>query len=198
MKFCPGCKADKNLSEFGKCKRNKDRLQYCCRSCKKERDAKNYIKHKLKIDEVNKKYYRDHRDKRLNYQNKYNIENREKINFYRFDRLRNDINFKLACRLRTRMNDAVKNNFKSGSSVRDLGCTIDYLKMYIESKFQEGMSWNNWSKDGWHIDHIKPLHEFDLSNREEYLKACHYTNLQPLWAKENLRKNGSTVINRRN
>ena len=70
----------------------------------------------------------------------------------------------------------------------DLGCTIPELKQYLESKFQEGMTWENWGVHGWHIDHIIPLSSFDLTCREQFLKVCHYTNLQPLWAKDNLSK----------
>jgi len=46
----------------------------------------------------------------------------------------------------------------------------------------------NWSHSGWHIDHIVPLAHFNLSDKEQLMKACHYTNLQPLWAEENFRK----------
>jgi hypothetical protein len=99
-----------------------------------------------------------------------------------------DINFKLKVILRSRLNSAIKNNQKIGSAVEDLGCSIEELKAHIESKFQDGMSWDNWSKDGWHIDHIVPLASFDLTNEEEFKKACHYTNLQPLWAEENYEK----------
>ena len=69
-----------------------------------------------------------------------------------------------------------------------MGCTEVELKTYLESKFQPGMSWDNYGRTGWHIDHIRPLSSFDLSNADEQARACHYTNLQPLWAKENLSK----------
>ena len=95
---------------------------------------------------------------------------------------------RLAHNLRARLRDSLKNNYKSGSAVKNLGCSLKELKAYLESKFQEGMCWDNWNINGWHIDHIKPLSSFDLSNKDQLLKACHYTNLQPLWAKDNLIK----------
>jgi hypothetical protein len=72
--------------------------------------------------------------------------------------------------------------------VTDLGCSIDELKTYLESKFELDMSWDNYGRKGWHIDHIVPLCKFDLSNKVELERACHYTNLQPLWANDNLAK----------
>jgi len=79
-------------------------------------------------------------------------------------------------------------HFKSGSGVKDLGCSIKDLKIYLEGKFKQGMSWNNWGTKGWHIDHIRPLSSFKLSERSNLLEACHYTNLQPLWAEDNILK----------
>ena len=74
-----------------------------------------------------------------------------------------------------------------------LGCTIPELKFYLEGKFQDGMSWSNWTYNGWHLDHIIPLSFFNLSKEDEFKKACHYTNLQPLWAKDNIRKSDKLV-----
>ena len=65
----------------------------------------------------------------------------------------------------------------------------DKIRYNIESKFQSGMTWENHSIHGWHLDHKIPLAAFDLSDYEQFKKACHYTNLQPLWANENLSKN---------
>lgn len=81
----------------------------------------------------------------------------------------------------------VRGKTKAGSSVKDLGCSIEFLKQYLESKFKSKMSWKNYGKK-WHVDHIKPLALFDLTKRRQFLKACHYTNLQPMWAKDNISK----------
>lgn len=99
---------------------------------------------------------------------------------------RKDPIIRLADNLRSRFNKAFKNNYKTGSAVQDLGCSIDELKLHLESKFADGMTWDNYGK--WHIDHIKPLNSFNLSDLEQLKIACHYTNLQPMWAKDNLKK----------
>jgi hypothetical protein len=111
---------------------------------------------------------------------------REKNSHYEAARKAIDIQFKLAFNLRRRLNRALKGNYKAGSAVRDLGCSVIELKTHLENQFQDDMSWENYGK--WHIDHIIPLNSFDLIDREQFLKACHYTNLQPLWARENLSK----------
>jgi hypothetical protein len=82
----------------------------------------------------------------------------------------------------------MKNHARSGSAVRDLGCTIPELRAHLEKQFQLNMTWKNHGLYGWHIDHIKPLVKFDLTNRDQFLQACNYTNLQPLWAAQNLCK----------
>lgn len=105
-------------------------------------------------------------------------------NYYK--RYKKDINYTLSVSLRNRTYIAIKNNQKVGSAVKDLGCSVNELKIYLKDKFIEGMTWNNWGK--WHIDHIKPLSKFDLSDRKQYLEAVNYSNLQPLWATDNLKK----------
>lgn len=99
-----------------------------------------------------------------------------------------NLEFRVKHSLRSRLNHALKNDQKTGSAVNDLGCSIAEFKVHIESLFQPGMAWSNYGRRGWHIDHIKPLARFKLSDSEELKKACHYTNLQPLWAKDNLSK----------
>ena len=83
---------------------------------------------------------------------------------------------------------AIKRGYKAGSAVDDLGCSVESFKSYIEGLLQPGMTWANYSPRGWHLDHKVPLASFDLTDREQFLKACHYTNLQPLWAVDNIKK----------
>lgn len=130
----------------------------------------------------------NNRDKKRVKDKIYQQINKHKKNSYVKNRKKTDIQFKLSCNLRSRLNSAIKGNYKAGSAVKDLGCSIQELKTYLESKFQPGMTWDNWTTDGWHIDHIKPLTSFDLTDRNQLLEVCHYTNLQPLWATDNLSK----------
>ena len=94
--------------------------------------------------------------------------------------------FRLAQNLRVRLVMAIRRG-RSASAVRDLGCSIEEFKAYLEAKFQPGMTWENYGS-AWHIDHIRPLGNYDLSNREILLQLVHYTNLQPLWAADNQKK----------
>ncbi len=103
----------------------------------------------------------------------------------------NAINSRIGKNLRGRLGQAVKHSYKTGSAVDDLGCTIDEFKIHIESQWLEGMTWENWARFGWHLDHIIPLSRFNLQDVVELKKACHYTNIQPLWWRDNISK-GST------
>ena len=133
-----------------------------------------------------RKYYLKNKEKLNASNSNYKKNNKESINQYYKERLKNDPSFKIAHNLRVRMKDIFKNNFKSGSAVKDLGCSIKDLKIHLEQQFQEGMNWDNYGS--WHIDHIKPLASYDLTQREQLLEACNYNNLQQLWAKDNLSK----------
>lgn len=144
--------------------------------------AKYYAANKEKLLVNQKIYYDTHKDDRKAYRE----ENKDKIAAYVRNRRRTDPQFRIADNLRRRLNKALKRNTRVGSAVRDLGCSIDFLKQYLEERFQSDMTWNNYGE--WEIDHIKPLSSFDLTDRDQLLQACHYTNLQPLWAEENARK----------
>lgn len=123
---------------------------------------------------------------------------------YQMKKKEDDVQYKAALTLRNRVLSAVKREIKlglhtkekrkAGSAVDDLCCTIPELIAHLESQFYpnpetgEVMTWENHGRCGWHIDHIKPLAIFDLTDRKQFLEVCHYTNLQPLWYKENISK----------
>lgn len=130
-----------------------------------------------RIKELQKNHYEKNKHKIIERNYRYAM-NRKKI----------DINYRLTITLRQRLNKALKGNYKNGSAVMDLGCSIKDFKSYIEAKFQPGMTWDNYGRAGWHIDHIKPISKFDLTNPVQFKQAVHYTNLQPLWAVDNIRK----------
>lgn len=176
-KQCSKCRNEKDLVEFTKSKTGKHGTESQCKVCRKK--SRNYENRRQYSREWNK-----------NNKNKVAVRKRA-THIYR---MKNDMLYRLKHRLRTRLASAISNNQKSGSAVSDLGCTIIELKQYLENQFIEGMSWNNHSREGWHIDHIQPLSSFNLADPEELKKAVHYTNLQPLWAKDNWSKSNKRPI----
>jgi len=184
MKLCIKCESYKNLKEFHNLKISKDGKQKYCKICRKiYYTNEEYKNHKRLLDKYS---YDLNKLQKLKYSKDYYKNNKDKVNKYYNTKRSLDINFKLKQNLRSRLNKALKNNYKSGSAVQDLGCSIEFLKYYLESKFQPGMSWENYGQ--WHIDHIKPLSKFNLQIRSELLEVCHYTNLQPLWKLDNISK----------
>ena len=118
-----------------------------------------------------------------------------KYNRYQ-ERRRTNPAFKIRCNLASRLYSALKGKPKSTTTMLLVGCDIEFLKGHLESKFKTGMTWENYGT--WHIDHIKPCALFDLLKSEEQKKCFHFSNLQPLWAKDNICKgmkyNESTLI----
>jgi hypothetical protein len=154
----------------------------------RERKRLDYIKNKEKVKAKQAQYRIEHRDEILARQKAYQRANRALINKTIKNRLKIDVNFKLREMIRCRIKTALARGSKSSTSEILTGCKIDFLRNYIESMFTDGMSWENHGISGWHIDHIIPCASFDLTDIEQQKKCFHYTNLQPLWAAENLRK----------
>ena len=98
-----------------------------------------------------------------------------------------NIPFKLLQMVKVGVYRASGKKVKKQEAMDLLECTFEEYQDYLESKFQPGMTWENHTRDGWHIDHILPLNESEIS-QEEKLKRLHYTNTQPLWAKDNINK----------
>lgn len=180
-KVCFTCQINKNAIDFDKDKRKEDGLAWECKSCRSIRNKQMYEINKEERKQKSNQYWRNNKEKcnkaRMKYQN-----NREKT----------DILYRLARRLRNRLYYALKRaHWKKGVPFNEyIGCTQEELKSHLEKQFTEGMSWDNWGigEDKWNIDHIIPL--ASAKTEEEITKLCHFTNLQPMWCIDNIRKGG--------
>lgn len=209
MKTCCTCKKLMSLDNFCKNKNTKDGHNIKCRSCNKEykkkyqQDNKEIIKKKhhnyhLKnldsIKEKKRKYYLENREYTIEKSCKYQKENAKRVSkshskYYKNKRDTDKI-FNLISKIRHRTCQIFRQkNFLKNKSFKDyIGCTVEQLVLHIESQFKDNMTWDKVINGLIHIDHIKPIH---LANTEEEIyQLNHYTNLQPLWAKENLSKGG--------
>lgn len=206
-KICTKCTILKNEDSFHRFKGSADGLKSWCKACCIDYNKKYNIENKEKLSVFYKKRYYNKREDRLQKQKQYASKNKDsksdydkkyyelnKIKIiknkvdYVSKRIKKDLSFKIKFRIRDRLRKALKTNQKKGSAIEDLGCTIEELKLHLESKFHPGMTWDNYGLHGWHIDHIKPLIRFNLEDIDQFKQACHYSNLQPLWAKDNLSK----------
>ena len=174
---------------------------------KKQKKKLWYLKNKEKIKEYDRKYRKEIFNKKRRERRKTDPEYKRrcylimkksrqkpefklKRNIYLKNKLKTDFNYKLIHTIRVRVKDVLRGHSKSDSTINMLGCTINELWIHLEKQFKQGMTRENHGK--WHIDHIKPCSSFDLTKPEEQAKCFHYTNLQPLWASENLAK-GSKI-----
>jgi len=109
-------------------------------------------------------------------------------------RRKNDPLFRLIINMRTQLNIILKekNINKKNKTLDIIGCTPRELKMFLEKKFKPGMNWNNHGVYGWHVDHVIPLSLAKTTDEVEYL--MNHKNLQPLWAKENIKKSDQSNI----
>lgn len=117
----------------------------------------------------------------------YRVSNREHRKEYMRDYAKKN---SVVFNCRTRISRALR-MAKLGKPFRTcklLGCDWPTLRAHLEKQFQPGMTWDNHGYYGWHVDHIRPIATFDLRDQSQMLSAFHYTNLQPLWWKDNLSK----------
>ena len=201
MKKCTKCKIERELIEFSKDRTRLDGLFPQCKKCKKIDDDKSYLNNKNKIIAKSKKWNEENKERRKEYRRQYNLKNKEvenqkcrewsklnrhKANEYLKNRILNDPLFKLSSSIRTLIRISMKGNgySKKTKTYNILGCTFEEFKSHLESQFTEGMTWEN--KGQWHMDHIYPV---SLAIDEDHIiKLNHYTNFQPLWAKDNISK----------
>jgi hypothetical protein len=145
--------------------------------------------YRKKINIKRKEYYKNNLDKEREISKKYYNKNKEKLrrenNQWKNNKRKTDGFYRMKINLRHRLRDYLIGESRGKRTKDIVGLDKVEFKLYIQSKFVEGMSWDNYGK--WHLDHIKPLCQ--AKDNEEALLLNHYTNLQPLWAEDNLRKN---------
>jgi hypothetical protein len=147
---------------------------------------------KEKIAANNRKYYQENKEKLAAYFREYRQENKEKVAAYFRQRYRLDPEYNLICRLRRRMQHAVKAaglDKKCASTSELLGISPQGLKEWLEAQFTDGMTWEN--RSDWHVDHIIPCDAFDMTVETNQRICFWYKNLQPLWANDNWKKSNA-------
>jgi len=238
---CTGCKKDKDLQFFSKCKSSKNGYQTKCKECKNayylahrdervekckmyyqknsleisKKSKEKYLTNPTKYKLINEKYINSEKGKntiqkynethkveknkkvKINNKNRYKTDdkykeyikqkskdwskdNKERKNKRQNDRYKNDIQFKLKLNLRSRFNQSLQGNMKHSSALKLLGCSVEYLKQYLEQQFKPEMNWENHGIM-WEIDHIKPCASFDLTDIKQQQECFNYINLQPLF-----------------
>lgn len=206
IKKCTKCRVEKSILDFNYSKDGKFQVSSECKDCLNkyqkiyrknnkynisqqrkiyriinkekisEQRKQNRIKNKTKIVESRKKWYQKNKSKSNEYHKQYIKQKRQ-----------NDILFRIKCSLRARLSKFV--NQKHKTTLDYLGLSLEEYKQYLSKMFDNNMNWKNYGE--WHIDHIKPLSS--AKNKEELIKLFHYTNTQPLWAKENLKKSNKLI-----
>ncbi len=222
-KKCSDCNKTKDISEFYKQKDGFLGVRGDCKECIKAYQLKNkehiakitkeyrdnhkeeisevnrkqHIKNKIANNKRHKKYYQDNKEQEKQRSKDYREVSKNKTRLaklhtiYTRERRQNDPSFRLLCNLRNRMCVVISKGQKSLSTMFLIGCEIDYLMYHLQEQFKPEMTWDNYGL--WHIDHIKPCSKFNLSSFDEQKECFNFTNLQPLWKIDNLRK-GSKII----
>ena len=195
-KECSKCMQIKSVNYFHKNCGSKDGFNACCKTCvsaltKTLDHKKSYQRRKAWFSE----YYKKNKVKINQKQKRYNAMSttKKKANEREKKKYTYNISYRMRKNLRRRLNRALHGKRKCASTTKLLGCDIMYFKMWIESQFTKDMNWNNYGINGWHLDHMNALDNFDLNELQNQYKCSHYTNIQPLWGKENISK-GSKII----
>lgn len=152
-----------------------------------QRGGKHILHCRVKARERNNSTYHKNIEDSRKYQREWARDNQTKRQSYKKFRYSTDIEYRIAENLRTRLRAALKGKLKSGSAVNDLGCSLADLRKHLEEQFSPEMNWQNHGTV-WHIDHILPLANYQLSDRGTLRRLVHYTNLQPLLVLDNLTK----------
>jgi hypothetical protein len=215
-KICCKCKLSKPLNKFGNLKSSKDGLRYDCKDCRKAYN----ISVRVHKKEYNKKYFEKNKNEILKKHKDYREKNAEKIKIQRKEyrnrseikehikkknkaylevrkakikeRRKTDTCFRLSEVVRSKIHKMLSG--KKTTKYKDLiCCDTKFLKKWIEFQWKSDMNWDNYGAN-WHIDHIIPINQFDLSKETDKKICFHWRNLQPLYAFDNQSKSDKIII----
>jgi len=200
LKYCPHCKQIKKVSDFALQESRKDGLRAYCKDCVNETGLEYVRRPEIKQRKKEKESTREFLDQLAEYRRnsskyketlekyrKTSSVHREYMKEYNkrfYVKVRSDISTRIWLELK------LYNKTKESEFDEYLGCTVEYFVHYIELQFTEDMSWDKWGRgdDKFHIDHIIPCAMFDMNNEEEVKRCFHFSNYQPMWQPDNLRK----------
>jgi len=218
LKTCISSKQEKAFIDFSNNSRRPDGKHSYCKDCSNQKNKEWREKNPEKNKDTIKKWRKDNADKireykrtrkptekekegrklweeknaekLKQYQKEYKSKNKDRLSKMEYLRKKNSPTYRAICNIRSRTSTLCSNigAIKNSSITKSIGLSIDDFKLYIESKFVDGMSWDNYGE--WHIDHIIPLHT--AKTIDDVMKLNNYKNLQPLWWFDNLKKGSST------
>ncbi len=223
MKTCTKCNVEKELTEFANKKISKDGKTGTCKICISKRMKEYQLNNKLILSLYRKEHYLKNTDyiikrnqlyAKKNYEKtkeyrkfyslnnkektkEYNLKNKDKHNLRQREYIKKRKLIDPLFKLRKCISSSILNSFKRNGYSKNtktfkyLGCTFEEFKLHIEKQFTKGMTWENQGK--WHLDHIYPISL--AKDEEDIIKLNHYTNFQPLWAKDNLIKSNKIINN---
>lgn len=184
FKTCTACLKYLPLTEFNKSPKGRNGRQSNCRGCCKIKAAAYRARNRAAILIKARAYKMRNKEKRRAYYSRPDVVRRAVAR--RIEKKLKDPSFRLACNMRSKVSKMLK-KMRPLSALQSLGCTFPELVTHLEKKFRDGMSWSNYGAV-WHIDHVRPLSSFNLTDPVQFSEAWNFKNLQPLFAEENLRK----------
>jgi len=189
-KVCSKCGVVQNVSEYRKDITKKDGLRPDCKLCIKSYEMSRRINNPTLMKEKLKNFHKDNPEKRKEYRRNYKSRKHQQ----RKERRKSDHIFNLTNKMRCRLWKylTIFEVTKKNKTFDIVGCTPEFLKEHLEKQFTKGMTWELFGKHI-HIDHMIPLSS--AKTEEELYKLCHYSNLQPLWAGDNLSKGNKVFTN---
>lgn len=207
-RVCSRCKVEKPLEEFGSSKGNLFDKSYRCKVCQKELRHLPRAQKQAAVRYQERKREKGHQERHTQYMREYRASHPEKAaeaskartlaarhpeemkrrNERERKRRKNDPGYHIEKVLRCRMHLLLRRKNPKPRTKSLLGCSTEELRVHIERQWELGMSWENYGVRGWHIDHIKPVADFDLLDAAQQEECFHFTNLRPLWAAENQRR----------